>query len=103
MCGNTFTDDRLDGKGENLESLGADLGDSFVFNSKEFQGGRNISLFAGEFKRDYFATGESLKGDAIDLVARYNASESMAVSAIHQLAGYQHHYKCRFGLISTYG
>ena len=103
LCGTTLTDNRLEDLGENLESLGADLGDNFVFNSKQFQGDKNIPVLAGEFKRDYFATGEKLKGDTLDLVARYNAGENMAVCAIHQLSGYNYHYKCKFGLISTYG
>ena len=60
-CGTTYTDTRQVDYGENLESLGADFKDSFVFNSKQFRGRHDVLVVAGEFKKGWFADGASSK------------------------------------------
>jgi hypothetical protein len=60
-CGTTYTDTRQVDNGENLESLGADLKDSFVFNSNPFQGRHDVLVFAGEFKKGCFADGAPIQ------------------------------------------
>ena len=102
VSGTILPDHQLRNTRQSLAILGANLQDCFISNQSNFLGQRNIPVLVRELKCDYFAAGANYSSDALDLVNRYNDGKRMATCTIHQLAGYQYHYRCKFGLISTY-
>ena len=81
-----------------------DLEDFFLPSSEKFTYPANVALAAGETKRRNF----NLRGKAgitrgDDLVKRYNEKDRQVVDAIYQMTGYQVHYGCKFGFLTTYG